>query len=151
MFFERLWNINLLFKCQIVEIFLFKRQVMLLFKFKIQLGQWLPLGNFFEIEQIRIFIFLYRCVIKSLCSPNVEFQKVNPTTQIALFSFCINECPEEKKLIWNISLLFKCQIVEIFLFKRQVMLLFKFKIQLGQWLPLGNFLKSKKSNVYMFV
>jgi len=34
-------------------------------------------------------------------------------------------------------LLFKCQIVEIFLFKRQVMLLFKFKIQLGQWLPLG--------------
>ena len=49
-----------------------------------------------------MFIFLYRCVIKSLCSPNVEFQKVNPTTQIALFSFCVNECPEEKKLIWNI-------------------------------------------------
>jgi len=45
---------------------------------------------------------LYRCVIKSLCSPNVEFQKVNPTTQIALFSYCVNECPEEKKLIWNI-------------------------------------------------
>jgi len=41
-------------------------------------------------------------VIKSLCSPNVEFQKVNPTTQIALFSFCVNECPQEKKLIWNI-------------------------------------------------
>ena len=41
-------------------------------------------------------------MIKSLCSPNVEFQKVNPTTQIALFSFCVNECPKEKKLIWNI-------------------------------------------------
>jgi len=41
-------------------------------------------------------------VIKSLCSPNVEFQKVNPTTQIALFSFCVNECSKEKKLIWNI-------------------------------------------------
>ena len=41
-------------------------------------------------------------MIKSLCSPNVEFQKVNPTTQIALFSFCVNECPQEKKLIWNI-------------------------------------------------
>jgi len=43
-----------------------------------------------------------RCVIKSLCSPNVEFQKVNPTTQVALFSYCVNECPEEKKLTWNI-------------------------------------------------
>jgi len=27
---------------------------------------------------------------------------VNPTTQVALFSFCVNECPKEKKLIWNI-------------------------------------------------
>jgi len=45
---------------------------------------------------------LYRCVIKSLCSPNVEFQKVNPTTQVALFSYCVNECPKEKKFIWNI-------------------------------------------------
>ena len=42
------------------------------------------------------------CVIESLCSPNLEYQFINPTTQVALFSLCIGNCSSIKNIIWNV-------------------------------------------------
>ena len=42
------------------------------------------------------------CVITSLCAPNLEFQFVNPTTQVALFSVCIGNCTSLLNITWNI-------------------------------------------------
>jgi hypothetical protein len=32
----------------------------------------------------------------------MEYQLVNPTTQIALFSYCIGNCSQLQNIIWNI-------------------------------------------------
>jgi hypothetical protein len=45
---------------------------------------------------------VHRCVIASLCAPNLEFQLVNPTTQVALFSFCSGGCSTEHNIIWHV-------------------------------------------------
>jgi hypothetical protein len=37
-----------------------------------------------------------------MCSPNVEYQNVNPSTQVALFSSCIHNCESLKNITWNI-------------------------------------------------
>ena len=37
-----------------------------------------------------------------MCSPNLEYQFVNPTTQIALFSVCIGNCTTLVNITWNI-------------------------------------------------
>ena len=37
-----------------------------------------------------------------MCVSAQEFQKVNPTTQIALFSSCVNQCSTAKSISWNI-------------------------------------------------
>ena len=37
-----------------------------------------------------------------MCSPNLEYQFVNPTTQVALFSFCTGNCTSLMKIQWNI-------------------------------------------------
>ena len=42
------------------------------------------------------------CVIESLCSPNLEYQFVNPTTQVALFSLCLGNCSLIKSISWNV-------------------------------------------------
>ncbi|CAF1144423.1 unnamed protein product [Adineta ricciae] len=42
------------------------------------------------------------CVIESLCTSNSEFKKLNPTTQVALYSFCIDPCPNVRNITWNI-------------------------------------------------
>ncbi|CAF1680110.1 unnamed protein product, partial [Adineta ricciae] len=42
------------------------------------------------------------CVISSLCSPNGEFQLVNPTTQLSLFTLCIGTCTNIENIYWNI-------------------------------------------------
>ena len=42
------------------------------------------------------------CVISTLCSPNLEFQLVNPTTQVALFAFCVGVCENLVDIHWNI-------------------------------------------------
>jgi len=42
------------------------------------------------------------CVIESLCSPNLEYQFVNPTTQVALFSLCLRNCSLIKSISWNV-------------------------------------------------
>ncbi|CAF1640812.1 unnamed protein product, partial [Adineta ricciae] len=42
------------------------------------------------------------CVISSLCSSNGEFQLVNPTTQLSLFTLCIGTCTNIQSIYWNI-------------------------------------------------
>jgi len=37
-----------------------------------------------------------------MCIPNLEFQLVNPTTQVALFSVCISNCTSIRNITWNI-------------------------------------------------
>ena len=43
------------------------------------------------------------CVIASMCVPDGEFQILNPTTQLALFSRCNDEiCSTPRNITWNI-------------------------------------------------
>jgi hypothetical protein len=37
-----------------------------------------------------------------MCVSNQEFQLVNPTTQVALFSLCLEICTSIQNIIWNI-------------------------------------------------
>lgn len=37
-----------------------------------------------------------------MCSVNLEVQLVNPSTQVALFSLCIDECSKPTSITWNI-------------------------------------------------
>jgi hypothetical protein len=37
-----------------------------------------------------------------LCSPNLEYQLVNPTTQVALFSFCSGSCQALRNITWHV-------------------------------------------------
>jgi hypothetical protein len=36
-----------------------------------------------------------------MCIPNLEFQLVNPTTQVALFSVCLGNCSSLINITWN--------------------------------------------------
>ncbi|CAF4403383.1 unnamed protein product, partial [Adineta steineri] len=42
------------------------------------------------------------CVISILCVPNLEYQFVNPTTQVALFAICVGNCINLQSIKWNI-------------------------------------------------
>lgn len=37
-----------------------------------------------------------------MCSSNQEFQLINPGTQVALYSHCIDDCLSNKYIQWNI-------------------------------------------------
>lgn len=37
-----------------------------------------------------------------MCLPNLEYQLVNPTTQLALFSFCVGNCTRIMNITWNV-------------------------------------------------
>ena len=37
-----------------------------------------------------------------MCNPNQEFHLVNPTTQVALFSSCFQQCSTISNITWNI-------------------------------------------------
>jgi hypothetical protein len=37
-----------------------------------------------------------------MCIPNMEYQYINPTTQVALFSACLNNCTTVENITWNI-------------------------------------------------
>jgi hypothetical protein len=37
-----------------------------------------------------------------MCTPNFEYQFVNPTTQVALFSNCVGNCSTLQNITWNI-------------------------------------------------
>lgn len=45
---------------------------------------------------------MFSCVISTMCVQNLEFQRVNPTTQVALFSVCTGTCISDKNITWNI-------------------------------------------------
>ncbi|CAF1454324.1 unnamed protein product [Rotaria sp. Silwood1] len=42
------------------------------------------------------------CAISTMCIPNVEYQYFNPTTQVALFSMCMDDCKTVQNITWNI-------------------------------------------------
>ncbi len=37
-----------------------------------------------------------------MCSPNLEYQYINPSTQVALHSDCVDKCESLKSIHWNI-------------------------------------------------
>ena len=37
-----------------------------------------------------------------MCALKLEFQRVNPTTQVALFSLCLGTCSSIGNITWNI-------------------------------------------------
>ncbi len=37
-----------------------------------------------------------------MCIPNMEYQYISPTTQVALFSACLNNCTTVENITWNI-------------------------------------------------
>ena len=37
-----------------------------------------------------------------MCAANMEFQRVNPTTQVALFALCLGTCVNIRNITWNI-------------------------------------------------
>ena len=37
-----------------------------------------------------------------MCSPDSEYKLINPTTQIALFSICLENCSSLQNIIWKI-------------------------------------------------
>ena len=37
-----------------------------------------------------------------MCIPNRNFQRVNPTTQVALFALCLETCVNIHNITWNI-------------------------------------------------
>ncbi|CAF5105758.1 unnamed protein product, partial [Rotaria sp. Silwood1] len=41
------------------------------------------------------------CAISTMCIPNVEYQYFNPTTQVALFSMCMDDCKTVQNITWN--------------------------------------------------
>ena len=41
-------------------------------------------------------------MIADLCVPHAQFQRINPTTQIALISTCIGSCRSVRSVEWNI-------------------------------------------------
>jgi hypothetical protein len=37
-----------------------------------------------------------------MCVPRSEFQLINPTTQVALFSLCVGNCKTIENIQWNV-------------------------------------------------
>jgi len=48
------------------------------------------------------YIIDFSCVIAIMCAPNLEYQLVNPTTQVALFSMSIGNTSIIENMTWNI-------------------------------------------------
>ncbi|CAF4054709.1 unnamed protein product [Adineta steineri] len=55
-----------------------------------------------KVEDTHPQMILISCVIWTLCIPNLEFQLLNPTTQVALFSICTGNCTIIQNITWNI-------------------------------------------------
>ena len=81
-----------------------KQLVIFLFESKKHFLNWSSLGksmrSIWEIDQYQSVHF--SCVISTLCIPNLEYQLVNPTTQVALFSFCSGNCSTIRNITWNV-------------------------------------------------
>ena len=48
------------------------------------------------------FVFIFRCLIPKMCVWSGEYQIINPTTQIALFSRCSGDCSSLQDIGWNL-------------------------------------------------
>ncbi|CAM4949155.1 unnamed protein product [Rotaria socialis] len=57
---------------------------------------------FVEVQGNQYQLIVMGCVISTLCAENVEYQYVNPTTQVALFSTCADICQFINNITWNI-------------------------------------------------
>ena len=44
----------------------------------------------------------FSCVVSRLCVPNMEYQFVNPTTQVSLFSQCLPLCTAINNITWTV-------------------------------------------------
>jgi hypothetical protein len=99
--FNQIEHINLWFIWQIVEILQFKQLVTYLSKWLIRVHKWLQLGKKLLVFK-KIINISFSCFIFTMCAPNLEFQLVNPTTQVALFSICVGNCTTIQNITWNI-------------------------------------------------
>ena len=87
---------------RIVAIVHFRPLVMYWSEWKILFQNWLPLGESIQHSSLIWLNEKFSCVISTMCVPNLEFQLVNPTTQVALFALCLGSCPTTPNIIWNI-------------------------------------------------
>ena len=55
-----------------------------------------------RVEDTRPQLIIIGCVISTMCSPNLEYQIVNPTTQVALFALCVGNCTAIRNITWTI-------------------------------------------------
>ncbi|CAF4330737.1 unnamed protein product, partial [Adineta steineri] len=54
------------------------------------------------VEDTQPQLIVIGCVISILCVSNLEYQFVNPTTQVALFAICVGSCMNLQNIKWNI-------------------------------------------------
>ena len=46
---------------------------------------------------------MYSCVISTMCTANLEYKYINPSTQVALYSDCVGLCTSSiKQINWRI-------------------------------------------------
>ncbi|CAF1470524.1 unnamed protein product [Adineta ricciae] len=55
-----------------------------------------------RIEDTHPQLIVIGCVISTMCVSNLEFQLINPTTQVALFSSCFESCLSLLSITWNV-------------------------------------------------
>ncbi|UJR17432.1 hypothetical protein I4U23_004327 [Adineta vaga] len=55
-----------------------------------------------NVENVQLPMIAVACVIHTMCSASLQYQYINPTTQIALFSVCIGNCTLLTNITWNI-------------------------------------------------
>jgi hypothetical protein len=56
-----------------------------------------------RVDESHPHVVIIRCVISNMCTLNLEFQRINPTTQVALFSECPGNCSAALiNITWNI-------------------------------------------------
>ena len=87
------WRIN--------EINLFKALPFFSFMSKKQFVQWSGSGQRLFLLSL-LLIVVFRCVISTMCDPQMQFQRINPSTQVALFSRCTDNCSDLTSITWKI-------------------------------------------------
>ena len=55
-----------------------------------------------KVEEAQSQRIVIGCVVSRLCAPDREYQIVNPTTQVALFSACMPLCPSIINVTWTV-------------------------------------------------
>ncbi|CAF0859705.1 unnamed protein product [Rotaria sordida] len=55
-----------------------------------------------QVEDTRPQLIVIGCVISTMCIPNLEFQLVNPSTQVALYAICVGICINIENIRWNV-------------------------------------------------